>query len=253
MVHKESQAGWRKVSTHTAQNLRSVARSVSSQQLAKLSLPEIDAVVDLIAQMIPAGNVPGMILSGLARLPGRRPPPQQVHQDVRALFKGAEAETATQTPAQTLTLTLPATLWATSITPTVKYPHGNLFTVYYNDSSFYLLNRSKVLRSVSGFGFERITDDGQFTNHFGGWEWQQYFDTSQPERCLRIEIYLSKIPYLLPDECQNRYLSTLQPSEKRDTIFWTTQEGSRQFRVLWMNEEVARCEIQAGRCDFYVP
>ncbi|MFZ5820264.1 MAG: hypothetical protein ACOYYJ_10205 [Chloroflexota bacterium] len=90
MTHKESQAGWRKVSTHTAQSLRNAAHSVASRQLAKLSLPEIDAVVDLIAQVIPAGNVPGMILSGLARLPGRRPPPQQVRQDVRALFKGME-------------------------------------------------------------------------------------------------------------------------------------------------------------------
>ncbi|MFZ5820263.1 MAG: protein kinase domain-containing protein [Chloroflexota bacterium] len=156
-------------------------------------------------------------------------------------------ETETQSP------TLPATPGVVSITPTVRYPQGNLFTVYYNDSSFYLHNRSKVIRSVSGFSFERVTEDGQFANHFGGWEWQQYFDTSQPERCLRIEIYLSRIPYLLPAECQNRYLSTLQPSEKRDTLFWTTQEGSRQFRVLWMNEEVARCEIQAGRCDFYIP
>ncbi|MFZ5912538.1 MAG: serine/threonine protein kinase [Chloroflexota bacterium] len=156
-------------------------------------------------------------------------------------------EAATQTPLPPVTPGLATAL------PTVRYPNGNLFTVYYNDSSFYLHNRSRVLRSVSGFSFERVTEDGQFVNHFGGWEWQQYFDTSQPERCLRIEIYLSKIPYLLPAECQNRYHSTLQPSEKRNTIFWTTKEGSQQFRVLWMNEEVARCEIQAGRCDFYIP
>ncbi len=160
-------------------------------------------------------------------------------------------EAATQTPTQALPP--PATPGLATALPTVRYPDGNLFTLYYNDSSFYLHNRSKVIRSVSGFGFERVTEDGQFVNHFDGWEWQRYFDTSRPERCLRIEIYLSKIPYLLPAECQNRYLSTLQPSEKRDTLFWTTKEGSRQFRVLWTNEEVARCEIQAGRCDFYVP
>lgn len=86
----ESRAAWQKISTHTAQSLRSIAYSVASQELTKLSLPELDAVVDLIAKVIPAGNVPGMILSGLARLPGKSPPPQQVRQDIRALFKGVE-------------------------------------------------------------------------------------------------------------------------------------------------------------------
>ncbi|GAB4504837.1 MAG: hypothetical protein Fur0043_18310 [Anaerolineales bacterium] len=142
---------------------------------------------------------------------------------------------------------------ALSTAPTARYPDGNLFTLYYNDSSFYLLNRSRALRSVSGFRFERITDNGQFVNPFGGWKWQKYYRTSLPDRCLRIEIYLSKIPYLLPAECQNRYLSTLQPLETDDDIFWTTREGSRQFRVLWMDEEIARCDIPAGQCDVYVP
>ena len=44
------------------------------QELSRLSLPEIDAIVGLVAQVIPAGNVPGVILRGLARLSGRRPP-----------------------------------------------------------------------------------------------------------------------------------------------------------------------------------
>ncbi|GAB4504836.1 MAG: hypothetical protein Fur0043_18300 [Anaerolineales bacterium] len=86
----EVPAAWQKISTHTAQSLRSVAYSVASQELAKLSLPELDAVVDLIARVIPAGNVPGMILSGLARLPDKTPSPQQVRQDIRALFKGVD-------------------------------------------------------------------------------------------------------------------------------------------------------------------
>jgi len=40
--------------------------------------------------MIPAGNVPGMILSGLARLPGKKPPTKKMQQDINALFKGVE-------------------------------------------------------------------------------------------------------------------------------------------------------------------
>lgn len=137
--------------------------------------------------------------------------------------------------------------------PTVRYPDGHPFTLFYNDSSFYLLNRSNISRSASGFGFERITDDGRFVNAFGGWKWQRYYKNSLPKHCLRIEIYLSQIPYLQPEECQNRYLSTLQPLETDDDIFWTAQAGSRQFRVLWMGEEIARCDIPAGKCEVYVP
>ena len=74
----------------TAKDLRTVAMTVSVHQLSRLSLPEVDAVVDLISKVVPAGNVPGMILSGLARLPGRRIPIQKMQQDVNALFSGVE-------------------------------------------------------------------------------------------------------------------------------------------------------------------
>jgi hypothetical protein len=74
----------------TAKDLQAVARKNSVQQLSRLSLPEVDAVVELISKIMPAGNVPGMILSGLARLPGRRVPAQKMQQDVNALFSGVE-------------------------------------------------------------------------------------------------------------------------------------------------------------------
>lgn len=74
----------------TAKDLRTVAKKISAQQLSRLSLPEVEAVVELISKVIPAGNVPGMILSGLARLPGRRIPAQKMQQDVNALFSGVE-------------------------------------------------------------------------------------------------------------------------------------------------------------------
>ncbi len=74
----------------TAKDLKTVARKISVQQLSRLSLPEVDAVVELISKVMPAGNVPGMILSGLARLPGRRIPAQKMQQDVNALFSGVE-------------------------------------------------------------------------------------------------------------------------------------------------------------------
>jgi len=85
-----NRASYQRASQLTASDLRSVAKSISSQQLSRLSLPQVDAVVDLVSKIIPAGNVPGMILSGLSRLPGRRIPAQKMQQDVNALFSGVE-------------------------------------------------------------------------------------------------------------------------------------------------------------------
>ncbi|GAB1470006.1 hypothetical protein MASR2M66_08830 [Chloroflexota bacterium] len=79
-----------KASEFTAANLRNVAKTLSVQQLSRLTLPEIESVVEIISRIIPAGNVPGMILSGLARLPGRRIPVQKIQQDVSALFSGLD-------------------------------------------------------------------------------------------------------------------------------------------------------------------
>jgi hypothetical protein len=77
-------------SLKTAHELSAIASSALIRDLSHLTLPEIDAAVDLVARLVPAGNVPGMILSGLANLAGRRPPLEMVRRDVGLLFKGVE-------------------------------------------------------------------------------------------------------------------------------------------------------------------
>jgi len=77
-------------SIKTADNLKTISHSVAANGLSHLSLPEIDEITNLVGQIIPAGNVPGVILSGLARLPERTPPPQIVQRDLGLLFKGVE-------------------------------------------------------------------------------------------------------------------------------------------------------------------
>jgi hypothetical protein len=86
----DKKPSYQQATQSTAKDLRTVARNISVQQLSRLSLPEVDAVVELVSKVMPAGNVPGMILSGLARLPGRRIPAQKMQQDVNALFSGVE-------------------------------------------------------------------------------------------------------------------------------------------------------------------
>ncbi|MCP4539931.1 MAG: hypothetical protein GY832_22555 [Chloroflexi bacterium] len=84
------QKHYTEASIKTADNLRTIAHSLTLRELSQLSLPEIDAVVEAVAQVIPAGNVPGVILSGLARLTGRKPPKEVIKRDIDLLFKGIE-------------------------------------------------------------------------------------------------------------------------------------------------------------------
>ena len=80
----------RLLSEDTAESLKAIARAQASQANVKISLPEINAVAELIAKVAPAGNVPSIILKGMARLPGRRLPPEAVKQDLNLLFKSMD-------------------------------------------------------------------------------------------------------------------------------------------------------------------
>ncbi len=84
------QERYAEASLKTAGDLRTIAQSKMIRELSTLSLPEIEAVVELVARVIPAGNVPGVILNGLARLSGRKPPLKILKRDINLLFTGIE-------------------------------------------------------------------------------------------------------------------------------------------------------------------
>jgi hypothetical protein len=79
-------------SIKTADNLSTIAQlsQMSLPQVERLTLPELEAVVDQVARLVPAGNIPGLILSGLARLPERRLPAKTIRRDLNLLFRGVE-------------------------------------------------------------------------------------------------------------------------------------------------------------------
>ncbi len=85
----ENKQQYYQISQKTVSNLKSIAHSLALSELSQLSLPEIDAVADQIGRVVPAGNVPGVILNGLARLPERTPSLKNVRRDINLLFKGA--------------------------------------------------------------------------------------------------------------------------------------------------------------------
>jgi len=172
------------------------------------------------------------------------------------------ALTATSSATSEPTATEPAAATSTPVPSsptappaTVKFPDGNHFTLFYNESSLHLLNRSRAIRSVNGFDFERINLQGQTEEKFDGYLWEKNNATILPKYCTAIKVYDSVIPYIDPPDCQGGYVSIVQPKqdEDRTMLFWTPKENSAQFRVLWNKEEVARCEISAGICEFYVP
>ena len=157
---------------------------------------------------------------------------------------GAEA---TKRPAATA----PATL------PTVKYPDGKLFKLFYDDNSFYLLNRSDTAIPINRVAFERLNDEDVPLSRFNGTRWAEFYADSTPGKCVALEI-LGSAPYLDPPECGHGiFLSLRTPTRDDPTIFWTANEGSHQFRVLWreggQDEEIARCEIGAGTCEVFLP
>jgi hypothetical protein len=85
-----TQKHFAQASIKTAKDLRTTALTLLREDISKMSLPEMEQAVEIISRMVPAGNVPGVILNGLARLSGQRPPPQIVKRDVNLLFRGVE-------------------------------------------------------------------------------------------------------------------------------------------------------------------
>ncbi len=59
-------------------------------QLSRLTLPEIRDIQEEVARILPAGNLPAFVLSGLVKLRGRRITSDRVRQDVKTLFRGLD-------------------------------------------------------------------------------------------------------------------------------------------------------------------
>src|SRR5258708_34000762 len=75
-------------SQKTQADLKTIASSPKIAQLSRLTLPEIEALTEQIAQVVPAGNVPGLILSGLTRIEGRKVPLGEQQRHLAVLFRG---------------------------------------------------------------------------------------------------------------------------------------------------------------------
>lgn len=73
---------------HTAGDLFTVAKSIRIEDLSELDLPEIEALANEIARVVPAGNVPGLILSSLAAMGSRHIDQEESGRHIEILFRG---------------------------------------------------------------------------------------------------------------------------------------------------------------------
>ncbi len=139
-----------------------------------------------------------------------------------------------------------------SATPTPKYLNGRRFVLYYNQTSFYMLQTQGFGGLIAPAAFERMDNQNNPLNHFDGDMWAEYHTTTLSGWCMRLEL-LNSSDYLRPDQCNNNYIASRWPAADDPGIFWTAKEGSHLFRVLWGNEEITRCEISDGTCEVYLP
>lgn len=159
----------------------------------------------------------------------------------------------TGTPVQSVVPSVTDTALPTVVSSaTIKYPSGQRMLMYFDASGFYLFNASSNNRSIAQFDFERLGADDVVLNTFQGWMWSELYPTLHPNRCMRIEIKKSPV-YLRPAECNDRYLASFSYENDVPEIFWTNSPESTQFRVLWEDEEIGRCEIAAGVCEVFIP
>lgn len=86
--YDQAAASYQQASIRTANDLRSMTKSTVLPELSKLSLPEIEYLTNEVARVVPAGNVPGIILSGLARLGSREISQSDTEKQIGMLFKG---------------------------------------------------------------------------------------------------------------------------------------------------------------------
>jgi serine/threonine protein kinase len=170
----------------------------------------------------------------------------------------APSETAAPIPTPTDTVTPTPSLvpTATAIpSPTVLHPGGLRFQIYYDQTSFQLLNSSGIRVEIRPIAFQRFNADGSLVTEFTGAEWARYNLTIRDGTCMRIVIttFASDEIYN-PPECGNIYeavRNALRPDHVLN--FWTVERGAPEFIVLWEGQEIARCEVDAGYCEIFLP
>lgn len=159
----------------------------------------------------------------------------------------ATEEPVTDTPAPPTDTPTPETP-----EPTVVYPDGRLIQLFYDEHSFYLYNPNLGVVETGLFAFESLHQSGASLGYsFNGQVWADDSNIVGRSRCLFIETEDSDAGDR-PRQCRG-YNAEVSVELSDRQVFWTERSRAAMFRVLWDNAEVARCEIEAGFCEVFVP
>jgi hypothetical protein len=214
--------------------------------------PQENELVAMVTEEATETLVPTQPLPTETATATATPTPTETVLVVVDIATATDLPTPTQTPTDTPTAT-PEPIFPTiqAAEPTVLYPDGKHVTLYYNENSLYLYNASGSRLALDSFALERLHSAGDASNRFEGARWAQFYPYVQSQACVSVQIGNSS-PLLNPSECQANN-AEVWISRGFSPDFWTPQSDSTQFRVLWNNAEVARCDIDAGICEVYVP
>jgi hypothetical protein len=114
----------------------------------------------------------------------------------------------------------------------------------------YMANRSSENVPIANVNFERILTNGLPAERFEGKRWAAYYNYYEPKKCVIVKVMGTQATYSR-QECPAGYNAEISAITKER--FWTSQGDSREFRVLWDDQEVARCQIAAKRCEVWLP
>jgi hypothetical protein len=216
--------------------------------LSVLSLAVIALAVSLSDKPVQSARLP--VTSTAALSASALPTRTRVGLAPFPAFTATSTPTPPPSPTETL---LPTQVPTLTPTPLPVGTAGDRFAMYYDDTSFYIQNLSGHERSVYPLAFERLGKKGEPENRFEGWRWGDIYSNFRDGYCMVLEILENRKQHLDPPECANHYLVIRTPTGDEKDIFWTKDKDSREFRVLWNDQEVGRCKISEKTCEVYLP
>ncbi len=126
--------------------------------------------------------------------------------------------------------------------------------LFYDETSFYLLNADTDKISPALIAFEAIDSrtDEPAPYLFPGRLWSDFFAELEAGNCVGIEMVTGPT-WMRPQQCTD-YNATVTPaSADSELVFWITRETISQFRVMWLGQEIGRCQTNLGLCQVYLP
>ena len=82
--------------------------------------------------------------------------------------------------------------------------------------------------------------------------WSDFFDELEEGNCVRIET-VEGPRWMRPPECDDYNATVIPLNESSELVFWLSRSFVSEFRILWLGQEVGRCQTHVGVCQVFLP